>query len=223
MKRFVVIGLGRFGSWVARALYEQGFEVVAHDLDETLVDRYAEHVTRGVVGDATDPDVLRKVGAADADAGVVSTGENLAASILSILALKEVGVERIIAKVSSPRAASALARFDVDEMIFPEREAAERLARRIASTTVLDYVRLGGDHAIQEMAIPDAWIGRTLRELALPTRRSVQVVALYDALQDRWDVVPDPDAPLTESQIAIVAAHEDVLARLTREVDPRKR
>jgi trk system potassium uptake protein TrkA len=222
MKRFVVIGLGRFGSWVARALYGQGFEVVAIDLDETLVDRHADGVSRGVVGDATDPDVLRKVGAGDADAAVVSTGENLAASILAIMALKEVGVERVYAKVSSPRAARALGRFEVDEMIFPEREAAERLAKRIASTTVLDYIALGADHGIQEMAIPDPWIGRTLRELALPIERGIQVVALYDVIADRWNVVPDPDEPLTESHIAIVAGHEDVLARLTRELEGKR-
>ncbi len=220
MKRFVVIGLGRFGSWVAQALYTQGFEVIALDLDETLVDRYADGVTRGVVGDATDPDVLRRVGAADADAAVISTGEDLAASIMAILALKEVGVNRIHAKVASTRAARALERFEVDEMIFPEREAAERLARRIASTTVLDYIHLGKDHAIQEMAIPDAWVGRTLRDLGLPTRHGVQVVALYDVLQEAWNVVPDPDTPLTESHIAIVAGHEETLARLTREIDP---
>lgn len=219
MKRFVVVGLGRFGSWVARALYEQGFEVIALELDETLVDRHAHAMTRGVVGDATDPDVLRRVGAADADAAVISTGEDLAATIMSVLALKDVGVKRIYAKVASPRAARALARFDVDETIFPEKESAERLSRRIASTTILDYVSLGQDHAIQEMAIPDAWVGKTLRELALPRERGIQVVALYDLLQTTWNVVPDPDHPLTESHIAIVAGEDEVLAQLIKEVD----
>lgn len=219
MKRFVVVGLGRFGSWVARALYEQGFEVIALELDEALVDRHAHAMTRGVVGDATDPDVLRRVGASDADAAVISTGEDLAATIMSLLALRDVGVKRIYAKVASPRAARALERFEVDEMIFPEKESAERLSRRITSTTVLDYVSLGQDHAIQEMAIPDAWVGKTLRELALPRERGIQVVALFNVLETTWDVVPDPDEPLTESHVAIVAGEETVLAELIREVD----
>jgi trk system potassium uptake protein TrkA len=219
MKRFVVVGLGRFGSWVARALYEQGYEVIALELDEALVDRHAPAMTRGVVGDATDPDMLRRVGASDADAAVISTGEDLAATIMSVLALRDVGVKRIYAKVASLRAARALARFEVDEMIFPEKDSAERLSRRITSTTVLDYVSLGQDHAIQEMAIPDAWVGKTLRELALPRERGIQVVALFNVLETTWDVVPDPDEPLTESHVAIVAGEEKVLAELIREVD----
>lgn len=219
MKRFVVIGLGRFGSWVARALYQQGFEVVALDTDETLVDRHADKVTRAVLGDGTDPDTLRQVGAAEADAGVISTGTDLAASILAAMALRDVGVGRIYAKVSSVRAARAMERFEIDELIFPEREAAERMARRLASTTVLDYVQLGEGYSIQEMAIPDDWLGRSLRELALPQEHGVQVVALYDVLQGRWEVVPDPDRPLSESNIAILAGDDATLARLTKRVE----
>lgn len=223
MKRFVVIGLGRFGSWVARALYAQGFEVIALDTDETLVDRNTDQVTRAVHGDGTNPDVLRRVGAAEVDAAVVSTGADLAATILATQALRDLGVEFIYTKVSSVRAAQAMERFGVTETIFPEREVAERLARRLASTTVLDYIQLGQDCSIQEMAIPDEWIGRTLRELALPTRRELQVVALFDVLHDQWNVVPDPDAPLKESDIAILAGHDETLRALTREMEARRR
>ncbi|MBW3533980.1 MAG: TrkA family potassium uptake protein [Gemmatimonadetes bacterium] len=219
MKRFVVIGLGRFGSWVAQALYEQGFEVIAVDTNEALVDRYTAKVTRAVVADGTEPDTLRQIGAEDADAGVISTGNDLAASILAAMALREVGVERLYAKVSSVRAARAMERFEIDELIFPERESAERIARRLASTTVLDYVQLGEGYSIQEIAIPDAWLGRSLRELALPSRHGVQIVALYDVLADRWNVVPDADAPLTESDIAIVAGDDETLARMTRGIE----
>lgn len=223
MKRFVVIGLGHFGSWVARALYEQGFEVIAVEADEALVDRHADLVTRAVAGDGTDPETLRQVGADAADAGVISTGGDLAASILAAMALRDVGVQRVYAKVSSVQAARAMERFQVDELIFPEREAAERLARRLASSTILDYVQLGEGYSIQEMAIPDDWLGRTLRELALPTAHGVQVVALYDVLQDAWNVVPDPDQRLTESNIAILAGDDETLARLTKRVERKER
>lgn len=219
MKRFAVIGLGQFGSWVARALYDQGFEVIAIDVDEVLVDRYADGVSRAVVGDATDTEILQKAGVDKADAAVVSTGDDLAATILTVLALKDLGVQRIHCKVASLRGAEALERFDVNETVFPEREAAQRLARRITSTTVLDYIPLGEDHAIQEMAIPDDWIGKTLRELALPSSRGVQIVALFDVLNDRWEVVPDPDLKLTESHVAIVAGRDETLEALTAEVE----
>lgn len=218
-KRFVVIGLGRFGSWVAKALHDRGSDVIAVDLNETLVDRYADQVSRCVHGDATDPEVLRKVGAENADAAVVSTGTDLAATIMSILALKDVGIEDIYVKVAGPRAARALERFDIREMIFPEQEVAERLARRLESTTILDYVPLGLDYSIQEMAIPDDWIGETLRELALPREVGVQVVAIFDALTGTWDVVPDADEPLTDSQVVLLAGPDDTLAQLTRDVE----
>lgn len=214
MKRFVVIGLGGFGSWVARTLYQEGFDVIAIDRNETLVDRHTAEVTRCVAGDATNENLLREVGVEGADAAVVSTGEDLASAILSILALRDTGVQNIYAKVPSLRAAEALERFDLVDMVFPEREAAERLVRRLTSSTVLDYIPIGPDYAIEEIAIPDSWIGRTLFELALPKTHGIQVVALYDVLQGHWMVVPDPDEVLKDSDVALVAGKTKVLERL---------
>lgn len=218
MKRYVVIGLGRFGSWVARTLYEAGHDVVAFDRDPGLVDTYTHLVTRCVAADAGDVEVLRRAGVEGADAAVVSTGEDLAASILSILALRDLGVETIYAKVTSARAAQALERFEVTEMIFPEREAAERLARRLVSTTVLDYVPIGDGYSIQQTAVPDSWVGRSLRELELPRRFGVQVVGLHCLLTATWTVPPQPDTPLKESDVALLAGSEETLARLNRRI-----
>lgn len=223
MKRFVVIGLGGFGSWVARDLHQEGFDVIAIDRNETLVDRHAADVTRCVAGDATDENLLREVGVEGADAAVVSTGEDLASAILSILALRNTGVETIYAKVPSLRAAEALERFDLVDMVFPEREAAERLVRRLSSSTVLDYIPIGADFAIEEIAIPDPWIGKSLRTLALPTNHGIQVVAIYDVLQGTWQVVPKPDDVLKESDVALVAGKKKVLARLLTKPGRRAR
>lgn len=214
MKRFVVIGLGGFGSWVARTLHHEGFDVIAIDRNEVLVDRHTSVVTRCVVGDSTDEKLLREVGVEGADAAVVSTGEDLAAAILSILALRDIGVENIYAKVPSIRAAEALERFDLVDMVFPEREAAERLVRRLTSSSVLDFVPIGSDYAIEEIAIPDSWIGRTLLELGLPKTHGIQVVAIYDVLQDQWKVVPDPNEVLKESDVALVAGRLGTLDEL---------
>lgn len=220
MKRFVVIGLGRFGSWVGRTLHQKGFDVVAIDRDGDRVDRFSHEVTRAIVGDATDVEVLRRAGASQADAAVVSTGSDLAATIMATLALKELKVPRIVAKVAGPRAAKAMERFDVDELVFPEREAAERLAYRLASTAVLEYIPLGDKYSIQEIAIPDAWLGRPLSELNLPYRHGIQIVAVYDVLQGHWDVVPRPDRLLTESDVAIVAGPTDTLETLMKKGRP---
>lgn len=216
MKRFVVIGLGAFGSWVSRALAKDGFDVIAIDRDADRVDRFAHEVARAIVGDATDALVLKKAGVADADAAVVSTGDDLAATILSILALRELGVERIVAKVTSPESQRAVERFDV-EVVFPEQEGAGRLAYRLASSTVLEYIPLGAKHSIQEIPVPYEWIGQSLRELALPAREQIQIVALFDVLSGRWDVVPSADRVVTDSDAAIVAGTTQALEHLVRQ------
>lgn len=215
MKRFTVVGLGAFGSWVARALARAGFDVIAIDRDADRVDRFAHEVARAIVGDATDQVVLRKAGVGNSDAVVVSTGDDLAASILTVLALKDLHVPRIVVKVPSPEAVRALERFDV-EVVFPDREAAERLAYRLASSTVLEYIPLGDDHSIQEIGVPYAWIGKTLRELALPSREGIQVVALFDVLGGSWDVAPSADRVITDSDAAIVAGSTARIEALIR-------
>jgi trk system potassium uptake protein TrkA len=216
MQRYVVVGLGHFGSWVARALTAQGHDVIGIESRESLVDRYGHEVTRAVVGDATDRDLLREVGADKADTAIISTGENLATSILATLALRDLGVKDIYVKVGSDDAARALDAIGVTETIFPEREVAHRLARRLASRTILDYIPLGSGVSIQELAIPDAWIGQTLKGLALPAQHGIQVVAIHDVLTGAIDVVPDPDRTLRDSDIAIVAGQDSVIATLTR-------
>ncbi len=217
MKRFLVIGLGNFGSWAAQSLYAQGHEVLAVERRSELVDRYADQLTRGVVGDGSDRDLLEEIGAGDADAAVISTGGDLATSILATIALKDLGVEDIYVKVTSREAARALEAFDVQDTIFPEREVADRLAHHITSTTVLDYISLTDRHSIQEIAIPEFWLGKTLRELALPDEYGIQVVAVYHVLNDTLDVVPDPDEPLTESDVAIVAGRDDRVEAMLEE------
>ena len=212
MKQYVVIGLGHFGSWVARALYAKGHEVLAIDRDSVLVDRLADGVTRGIVGDATDLDLLTEIGAGQADAAVISTGGDLAASILATQALRDLGLSEIYVKVTSEEMARALDIFGVTETIFPEREVAFRLAQRLPTKTVLDYVPLAPGYSIQELATPDRWLGRSLRELALPRRYGIQVVALYDVLRGVLDVVPDPDQPLKDSDVAIVAGSDENIA-----------
>jgi trk system potassium uptake protein TrkA len=214
MQRFVVVGLGHFGAWAARALYAQGHDVIAVERSTALVDQNQDQVTVAVAGDATDRDLLRQVGAAGADAAIVSTGEDLATSILATLALRDLGVKEIYVKVGSAEAARALEAFGVRETIFPEREVADRLAHRITSKSVLEYVPLGPGFSIQEVAIPDGWLGKSLRELALPATYGIQVVALQDVLTGTFEVVADPDRKLRESDVAIVAGKDETIRKM---------
>ena len=216
MKRFVVVGLGNFGSSVAEALYAHGHDVTTVDVEEAAVDRIARLVTRAAVGDGTQPHTLERIGAKGADAGVVSTGDDITASILATMALRDLGVPEIYVKVTSSAHARVLQKLGVTETIFPERESGQRLATRIESRTILNYVRLGPDFSIQEMAVPESWIGRSLRELQLPRRYRVSVVAVHDVLHDRIVPVPDPDSPLKESDTLLLSGDDEDLARAAR-------
>ena len=219
-RRILIVGLGHFGWWVARSLHELGHEVVAIDRDESRVDRAVDFVTLGVAGDATVPTVLRKAGGPGAQAAIISTGTDLASAILCVQALQDLGIEEIYVKVTSRRAGRAIEAFGVTEIVFPEREAAHRLAHRIGTKTVLDYIPLIEGYSIQEIAIPDAWIGHSLDELRLPQEHGIQVVALIDVLTRDVVVVPDPRRPLRESDVAVVLGRDEVVARmLTRAHD----
>ena len=215
MKRFVIVGLGNFGSSVAEALYGEGHDVIALDVDERAVDRIAPHCSRAAVGDGREIETLERLGAADADAGVISTGDDVTASLLAILALRDLGVADIYVKVISHDHARIASRLDVTEAIFPERESAFNLASRISDRGVVNYVHLSGALSIQEMVVPDAWIGETLRDLKLRPEYDLSVVAIHDTTTDAIAVPPDPDAPLRRDDTLVVAGSTDALEAVT--------
>jgi trk system potassium uptake protein TrkA len=209
-KRYVVIGLGNFGSAVCEALYSRGYDVVAVDTRAAAVDQIAPHVTRAALADGTDPQVLVRVGAERSDAGIVSTGDDISASILATMALKDVGVGTIYVKVISAVHDRVMRKLGVEETVFPERDTAINLAARITGSALLKYVRLAEDFGIQEMAVPTRWETKTLRQLGLRRQYGVLVIAIHDVLTDQMSA-PDPDRVLTESDSLLVAgAVEDL-------------
>jgi trk system potassium uptake protein TrkA len=216
MKRIVVIGLGNFGSSVADNLARKGHDVIAIDTNQEAVDRIANRVTRAVVGDGTEPALLGDVGAQGADAAVISTGDDVTASILAVLAVQDLKIPEVHVKVISTPHARAVERMGVTSTVFPERDMGKRLAESLGSTAVLNYVPLSPGFSLQEMAVPEQWVGRTLRELDLRNAHQVSVVAVHDMLRDEVTGVPDPDAPLMESDTLFVAGMEADLGRLGR-------
>ncbi len=216
MKRFVIIGLGNFGSSAAAALYTQGHEVVAIDPDENAVDRVAAQVTRSIVGDGRDLKTLERAGARDADVGIVATGDSISSSVLASMMLRDLNVKEVFVKVISNDHARVMQRLGVTDTVFPEQESALALAQRVSGSAILNYVRLAPGFSLQEMAVPDSWEGKTLRELRLRTEYKIAVVAVHDVLQDVLSAVPDPDAQLTDSDTLLVAGLDEDLARLAK-------
>ncbi|MFO7893193.1 MAG: TrkA family potassium uptake protein [Longimicrobiales bacterium] len=216
MKRFIVIGLGNFGASVAETLHSIGHDVAALDQDPDRVDAMSRIATKAAVGDGTDVRTLRRVGAEDADAAVISTGDEITASAMTALMLRDLGVEELYVKVISSDHARLIEKIGVTETIFPERESGTRLGKRISSQLLLNYVPLGSGFSLQEMAVPEDWVGKSLRDLQLPKRHGISVVAVHDMLADQIQPVPDPDAPLKESDTLLVAGTDESLGQAAR-------
>jgi trk system potassium uptake protein TrkA len=213
MKRFVIVGLGNFGSSVAEALYRDGHDVIALDIDEAAVDRMAPHCSRAAVGDGRDTETLRRIGADEADAAVISTGDDITSSLLTTLSLKDLGVEEIYVKVISHDHARVMKRLEVTETVFPERDSGVDLANRISDRGVVNYVRMSGV-SIQEMVVRDDWVGTSLRDLKLRAEYDLSVVAVHNLDTDRVTTPPDPDEPLRKSDTLLVAGTETALDRV---------
>ncbi|MBM4383968.1 MAG: TrkA family potassium uptake protein [Deltaproteobacteria bacterium] len=214
--RVLLVGFGAFGLWFARTLRETGHEVVAIERDGALVDRYAEWADRAIMGDATDPAVLTRAGAREVDAAVIGTSEALATTILTTVALRDLGVKAIYAKVRSENEARALEGLDITEAVFPEREAAFRLAHRIATSSVLQYTPIAPGYSVQEMAIPNDWVGKSILAIDPRTRLGVQVIAVRDALTGEFKLPPDPTALLKPSDSLVLAGGDETLADLAK-------
>jgi len=216
MKRFVVIGLGNFGFSVAKSLCERGHDVIAVDLNENLIDRVAPFLTQAVVGDGADFDTLERISAREADAGIISTGDDITASILATMALHDLKIKDIYVKVVSNDHARVMDRIGVTDIVFPERDSAISLATRITGSALLNYVKLGKGFSIQEMGVPDSWLGKSIKELKLRQEYDITIVAVHDILTDKIIASPDPDNFLKDTDTLLVAGEDDTLNRIAK-------
>lgn len=210
MKTFLVIGLGRFGVNVAAKLHELGNEVMVIDENPELVQRISNRVTHAVVGDARDEEVLESLGAKNFDCAVVAIGENLAASILITLNLKSLGVPQVICKAKDEQQKKALEKIGADRVLIPEREMGLKLAQKLTSTSVLDYIELSGEYGIAEIRTPKVWIGKNLRDINVRAKYGVTVIAQRKG--EEIMISLDPDTALQEKDVLVVIGSNDQLA-----------
>lgn len=178
MKSFVVIGLGRFGTEAALSLCRQGCEVLVIDSSEELVQQISDKVTQAVVADARDKEVLRALDVGEFDCGLVAIGDDLANSVLATMNLKELNVPYIVCKASDDTHVEVLKKLGADKVVIPERENADRLAKSLASTHVLDYIELSEDYGIIEIPAPGAWENKSLIELNVRAKLGVNILAI---------------------------------------------
>ena len=209
MKSFLVIGLGRFGSEVARKLSEQKGEVLAMDRRNDLVQQLSNHVTHAVVGDSQDKEVLRALGAGNFDCAVVAIGGDLSASVLTVMNLKELGVPYIVCKAHDETHRRVLEKLGADRVVIPEQENADRLAKSLSSTNVLDYIVLSNEYGIIEVPVPKVWVGKSLKELNVRAKLGINILAIkYDGMTD---VSPAADYVLSGDAIMLVLGNTKAL------------
>ena len=178
MKSYVVIGLGRFGASLARQLCKLGAEVLALDVKGDLVQQVASEVTHAVVGDAQDKEVLRALGVRNMDCAVIAIGDNLAASVLITMNLKELGIPFIVCKAHDETHRKVLEKIGADQVVFPEQEMALRLARNLSNVDILNFIELSADYSVVERRCPRQWFGKTIRELDIRARFHLNVIAV---------------------------------------------
>ncbi|MGN0998562.1 MAG: potassium channel family protein [Faecousia sp.] len=214
MRSYIVIGLGRFGSEVARQLCSQGCEVMAMDVSSELVQQISADVTQAVVADGQDKEVLRALGAREFDCGIVAVGDNLAASVLITMNLKELGIPYVVCKAHDETYKKVLLKLGADRVVIPEKENAIRLARGLATPNVLDYIELSDEYGIVEIPVPAAWEGKNLRELNVRAKLGVNILAVRR--NGSFHVSPSADFAFQKEDVIVVLGDGKALSKVQK-------
>lgn len=215
MRQFAVIGLGSFGLQVAKRLSANGGEVLVVDVDRSMVDEAKDFVQRAVIADATDDRALAELGLETMDTILVCLG-SIESSVLAVLHLRELKVKRIVAMAVSPDHVKILNSLGADRVIYPEQDAAERLANTLSWGNVIDHLPLAQGYSMLEAAAPDEIVGKPLKESGLGAKYGVQVIAIKELVPDRFNLAPRADFVIKNSDILILLGRDEDLERFKR-------
>lgn len=209
MKSFAVIGLGRFGTSVAKVLAELGNEVLAIDKNPEVIREIASIVTYAVEADVMDEKALRELGLGNVDAVVVSIGSDLESSIMATLISKELGVKKVIAKALTELHGKVLSKIGADRIIYPERDMGIRVAHNLTSKNILDYIEFSPDFSIVEIEAIEDWVGKDLKGLRLRNKYGVNIIAIRR--DNHTNISPTAEDNIEAGDILIiVGSTEDV-------------
>lgn len=227
MRTIAVIGLGKFGSTVARELTERGAKVIAVDEHKERVEAIKESVSYAVTLNSTDRAALESVAIRDVDVAVVCIGEDVEANLLTTILLKKLGIKKIWARAINELQLEILKTLDVDDIINLEEQMGRAIAQTLASTNLGRYIPLAEGHSLAEIEIPDAYVGKTLRQINAREKHKVNIVALKHlvpaiddqgerTLAEKIDNVPSPDEKLTDDIVLLVAGPDRDIERFSR-------
>jgi len=212
MKQYAVIGCGRFGSSVARTLYGLGYEVLAVDQDQDVIQNLADSVTHAVQMDATDEVSLKSLGIRNFDVAIITIGSDIQSSILTTLLAKELGVKYVVAKAQNELHAKILYKTGADRVVLPERDMGVRVAHNLVSSNILDYIELAPDYSIVEITPLKEWIGKSLLEINIRERYGVNVMAIKHGLE--INISPNAKDIISQDDVLVVIGHNDDLQKI---------
>jgi trk system potassium uptake protein len=211
-KSFLVIGLGRFGTSISYALADAGQDVLGVDSDPAVVQRMSSRLTHVVTLNGANEEALASLGVGNFDAVVVATGSNFESSILITLMLKRMGARYVVAKARTQQQEEVLVRVGADRVVQPERDAGQRLARRLISPNVLDYLTVEAGLSVAEMRAPDWMVGKSLEELDVRRKHKITILLIKNG--PRLLISPDPDDHIQPGDILVVVGRDSDIARL---------
>lgn len=209
MKSILVIGMGRFGRHLAKKMHEMGNEVMVVDKTEARIDQIAEIYADSYVGDCTNEGVLRSLGINNFDICFVTVGSDFQASLEITSLLSELGAKKIIAKAKEDRQAKFLKAVGASEVVYPEREIAEKLAVRCNADNIFDYIELTAEYSIYEIPAPNVWTGRTISELNIRQKYGITVIAVKNG--NKINVMPRADYAFNnDDHVVVIGKSDDV-------------
>jgi len=212
MKKIAVIGLGRFGSTLVKELAKMRFETLAIDEDEEKINEVTDFVTHALILDSTNINALADAGLNTFDTVVVGIGQNVQASILTTLLLKEIGAKNVIARAINSYHGMILEKIGADKIVYPEQETGIKLAKIIATPMLIDYIEMADGFAIVEINAPENMHGKTLSELQLRTKHGINVVAIKRGAQT--SKIPSADDKIEKNDILLISGPIDNISKL---------
>ncbi|MBR2010381.1 MAG: TrkA family potassium uptake protein [Clostridia bacterium] len=211
-KSYAVFGLGRYGLAVAKELVDHGAEVLAVDCDQTIVNSAIADIPFCKCADVTNAEVIDQLGIANIDVVIIAMANNLEASVLAVMLCKEAGVKTVIAKCANETNRKILTKVGADKVVFPEKESGTRLAKNLLSSGFVDVIELSNDVSLIDLDVKPEWAGKTLVELNLRKKYTINVVAIRKG--DTLETSIDPTAKLESDMQLVVIINTSKLQKL---------
>ena len=210
-KSVLLIGLGRFGKYIAMKLHELGHEIMAVDENEERINDVMPYVTNGQIGDSTSGELLKSLGVKNFDVCIVTIGGNFQSSLETTCLLKELGAQKVVSRAEQDVQAKFLLRNGADEIIYPEKQLATWAAIRYSSDNILDYIELGDSCSIFEVSVPQAWVGKSVVEIDIRRKYNISIIAMKK--DGKINAVVAADTILTDNETLLVLGEYKALRK----------